>query len=210
MKFWFGKNEAKVEEPTPKETPTESAATSSLPPPTPQEPPAVEPPATLEEPPAPPVVQPAVASRPATASPNDRKALYYQMMNALYDAILVLDGNGHVVDCNERVEAVLGYTRDDLWDVSVTDVIPALKAQIFLQMKEGLRDQRRVLVNAHCRRKDGTSFQGEIGAGLMVLLRDSLVLSIRNIEKRTPPQAQRKPPVMLKTRPESSPKAKQG
>ena len=209
MKFWFGKNEEKVKEPAPKETPIEpmAAPPPPPPPPMPQEPPVEEPLAITEEPPPPPVVQPAVASRPAVASPNDRKALYYQMMNALYDAILVLDGNGHIVDCNERVESVLGYSRDDLWDATVTEVVPALKAQVFLQMKEGLRDQRRVLVNTHCRRKDGTSFHSEIGAGLMVLSRDSLVLSIRNIEKRTQPQPQRKPPVMLKTRPESAPKA---
>lgn len=207
MKFWFGKNEEKIKEPTPAAAPAEPVAAPPPSPPPAEEPPAAEPPAMLAEPPATPVVQPADTSRPAAASPNDRKALYYQMMNALYDAILVLDGNGHIVDCNERVEAVLGYTRDDLWDVSVTDVIPALKAQVFLQMKEGLRDQRRVLVNARCHRKDGTSFQSEIGAGLMVLSRDNLVLSIRNIEKRTPPQPQRKPPVMLKTRPESTPKA---
>ena len=211
MKFWFGKNEETVKEPTPAAAPAEPVAAPPPSPPPPEKPPEVEPPPiVLEEPSAPPVVQPAAASRPAAASPNDRKALYYQMMNALYDAILVLDGNGHIVDSNERVESVLGYTRDDLWDASVTEVVPALKAQVFLQMKEGLSDQRRVLVNARCRRKDGTSFHSEIGAGLMALFGDNLVLSIRNIEKRTPPQPPRKPPVILKTRPESAPTGNQG
>ena len=122
--------------------------------------------------------------------------------------MLVLDDNGHIVDCNGRVESVLGYTRDELWDAPVTDVAPALNVQIFHQMKEGLRNQRRVLVNTRCRCKDGSTFHGEIGVGIMELFGENLVLSIRNIEKRTPPQQPRKPAVILKTRAESPSRAK--
>ena len=200
MKFWFGKKEEGQSEEVPAVSEPTAATDLKVAPSAVQEPIPAEPPSIHDEPPfqAPP---PPPAPRPAPASAaNERKALYYQMMNALYDAVLVLDDNGHIVDCNERVESVLGYSRDDLWDASVTEVAPAINAQVFRQMKDGLRDQRRVLVTARCRRKDGTTFHGEIGAGLMELFGENLVLSIRNIEKRALPQQPKKAPVILKTR----------
>lgn len=132
---------------------------------------------------------PAPAEKPEAAVPArtqpSPKALYYNLMNALYDAVLVVDDNGHLMDCNERVDAMFGYSREDAWDMPITQLVPALNAQIFAQMKNGLHGNRRVLVNARCRRKDGTTFPGEVGAGLMVMRGENLVITIRNIEKRT-------------------------
>ncbi len=136
---------------------------------------------------------PAPAEKPESVAPArtqpSPKALYYNLMNALYDAVLVVDDNGHLMDCNERVEAMFGYTREDVWDMPLTQLVPALNAQIFAQMKNGLHGNRRVLVNARCRRKDGSTFPGEVGAGLMVMRGENLVITIRNIEKRTPAKA---------------------
>lgn len=133
------------------------------------------------------------ARREKQQIPNDRRDLYYHLMNSLYDAVLVLDENGHVVDCNERAESILDYTKDDLWDLAVSTVIPAINPQVFNQMKEGLHGKRRVLINAHCHRKDGSTFPGEVGAGLMTLIGENLVLTVRNIEKRLPARAIFKP-----------------
>lgn len=222
MKFWFGsKAEAKKEDKTPAPEPMAVSAPEPQPviPPKPEEdtispepPPIITPdfssspeaPAAASQPPTEPPVQPPISAA------NERKALYYQMMNALYDAVLVLDSNGHIVDCNGRVESVLGYTRDDLWDARISEVAPAINAQVFLQMKNGLHGQQRVLVNTRCRRKDGSTFHGEIGAGLMVLVGENLVLTIRNIEKRQLPAKPTKAPVILKTRAEASATSNQG
>ena len=57
--------------------------------------------------------------------PN-QKVLYYQLMNGLYDAVLILDQNGHIVDCNTRVTPVLAYNRDEMWDMPVADVIKGI------------------------------------------------------------------------------------
>ena len=145
-----------------------------------------------------PVAQPDAASVsvPAQTAPTvpvrpmkGQKALYYQMMNAIYDAVLILDDNGHVVDCNERVPAILGHTREELWDEPVGTLIPGITSQIFAKMKTGLHGNRRVLISARCHRKDGSTFHGEVGAGLIDLTGENLVLTIRNIEKRAPVKA---------------------
>lgn len=142
-------------------------------------------------PPAP-VVQPAsapVPAAPAARPQMNQKTLYYNLMNAMYDAVLVVDDNGHLMDCNERVADIFGYTREDAWDMPLTQLIPGVNARVFAQMKDGLHGNRRVLINARCLRKDGTTFHGEVGAGLMVLRGENLVLTIRNIEKRSPAKA---------------------
>ncbi len=194
MKFWFGKKETetdavpeKAEAATVFSTsaesvggaqPVASAAPSHA---------ATTPSATSVAPAAP------VASAPTPSVPirpqKGQKALYYQMMNALYDATLILDDNGHVVDCNERTSSIFGHSREELWDVAITTLIPGINAQIFAKMKEGLHGNRRVLINARCHRKDGTTFPGEVGAGLMDLTGENLVLTVRNIEKRAPVRA---------------------
>lgn len=146
-------------------------------------------PAPVEAPVEPPAETPVeVPAAPAPAKPN-RKALYNGLMNALYDAVLVLDDNGHIMDCNQRVEDVFGYSRDDTWDMPLTELVPGINARIFAQMKAGLKGNHRVLINARCHRKDGTSFPGEVGVGIMEMMGESLVFSIRNIEKRGPVKA---------------------
>ena len=189
MKFWFGKKDATESTGAPEKADAAAvtapvggvnaaSSASSAASPAPQAP--VTPPAA---PPPPPV--PAVPIRPQ----KGQKALYYQMMNALYDAVLILDDNGHVVDCNERASSIFGHSREELWDAAVTTLIPGINPQIFAKMKDGLHGNRRVLINARCHRKDGSTFHGEVGAGLMDLTGENLVLTDRNIEKRSPVRA---------------------
>ena len=190
MKFWFGKKEvepqaaspAAVQPEQPRGAEPEAAvaapvATS----PAPAAPPPLQQDMPNERPVSPPLEPATTLIRP---QPN-QKVLYYQLMNGLYDAVLILDQNGHIVDCNTRVTPVLAYNRDEMWDMPVSDVIRGIGPQIFQQMKDALYNNHQVLINAKCTRKDGTSFQGEVGVCLMHLTRgENLVFTIRNVEKR--------------------------
>jgi len=186
MKFWFGKKEDEPESASPAAAPLEppraeppAAAPVTVPPPAV---PPLQPDGPNAERPVSPPLEPATTLiRP---QPN-QKVLYYQLMNGLYDAVLILDQNGHIVDCNTRVTPVLFYNRDEMWDMPVADVIKGIGPQIFQQMKDALYNNHQVLINAKCTRKDGTTFQGEVGVCLMHLTRgENLVFTIRNVEKR--------------------------
>ena len=199
MKFWLGKKATSTEDTAMMNAvplPPASGAQSAAPAPTASTASSAAPkPETAPFVIKPPTPQPLGAGREKTRVPNERRDLYYHLMNSLYDAVLVLDENGHIVDCNERTESVLDYTKDDLWDTPIATVIPAIDPRVFNQMKEGLHGRRRVLVNARCHRKDGSRFPAEVGAGLMTLIGENLVLTIRNIEKRLPARAIFKPTV---------------
>ncbi|MFO7936493.1 MAG: PAS domain S-box protein [Kiritimatiellia bacterium] len=128
-----------------------------------------------------------VSSAPAdyVKPKSDQRVLYYQLMNGLYDAVLVLDDDGHVVDCNERVKKVLGYTREEAWDLPVNHVIKGMNAQMFAHLKKNLEENHNVLITARCVRSDGDSFKGEIGVSTLSLTHAyNVVFTIRNVDQR--------------------------
>ncbi len=115
---------------------------------------------------------------------QSQKALYYQLMNGLYDAILIMGEHGHVIDCNLRVTPTLGYGREEMWDKHISEFVKGITPKIFADMTKALGDNRQVLITARCTRKDGTSFLAEVGVSTMELNGHNLVFAIRNIEKR--------------------------
>ena len=115
---------------------------------------------------------------------QSQKVLYYQLMNGLYDAILIMGEHGHVIDCNQRVTPTLGYEREEIWDKHISEFVKGITPKIFSDMTQALGDNRQVLITARCTRKDGTSFLAEVGVSVMELNGRNLVFSIRNIEKR--------------------------
>ena len=115
----------------------------------------------------------------------DQRALYYQLMNGLYDAVLVLDDQGHVVDCNSRVTEMLGYSREEAWDLPIDKVITGMSSQMFEHLKRNLAENHHILIDACCFRQDGTSFASEVGVSTLFLTRGSnVVFAIRNVERR--------------------------
>ena len=128
MKFWFNKkssDDSAIREAIP--VPASAAASAAVPAPA-AAPADAASGAPVQPETAPFTITPAPlsAGREKQQIPNERRDLYYQLMNALYDATLVLDENGHIVDCNERTESVLDYTKDDIWDMPIAKVIPAI------------------------------------------------------------------------------------
>ena len=192
MKFWFGKGTAS-EGPAQVDVPTAAGVSAPVPnragvapaaqPPAPVEP--VAPAAPAAEVPAGGAPQaPVSAAAPARPQVSQRD-LYRNLMDALYDAVLVLDDEGHVVDCNGRVEAIFGYAKDDMWDRPVRDIIKGFGQQLLAKLAEPLREHRPVIIDGSCVRKDGTVFAAEIAIGSVRLARgENIVVSIRDVEKR--------------------------
>lgn len=186
MKFWFGKEkELETAAPAPA-MPSPAVATSPAPE-------AVPPPAAAAKPAA--VASPEPVSTPVSVQPSPSAAaaqpqvsqrdMYCNLMNALYDAVLVIDSEGHVVDCNSRVESIFGYSEDDMWDRPAKDIIKGFGPQLLAQIAAPLREHRPVIVDGMCIRRDGTTFAAEIAFGSVRLARgENIVLSIRDVDKR--------------------------
>lgn len=116
---------------------------------------------------------------------QDSRALYTQLMNGLYDAVLVLDDRGRVIDTNGRVLSILGYTRDEAWDLPITSIITGMTQPMLDKLKTALKSSPHALISSRCFRKDGTYFTGEVGVCLCALMRgSSFVMTIRNTASR--------------------------
>ncbi len=115
----------------------------------------------------------------------DQRALYQQLMNGLYDAVCILDDRGNVMESNVRVSDVLGYTRDEAWDLPIATIIPGMTRQLMEHLKKNLTESNHVLIDSRCFRKDGTSFAGEIGVCNINFMRgNNMIFTIRNVDRR--------------------------
>ncbi len=138
----------------------------------------------------PPAATEPVASAPAaptTAAPPQPSArtLFNQLLNGLYDAAVITDLKGHIVNANQRLTTALGFDSDDIWDWPINRLIPGISNTILNQINAGLEGERYVLLEARCNRKDDSTFPAEIAISHVAITADNnLLFCIRNIERR--------------------------
>lgn len=106
-------------------------------------------------------------------------------MAGLYDAILVTDPNGHVIELNPRATEYFLYKQDEVWDKPVATLIPGVTAHMVERIRKGLEDSRHIMLDAKCMRRDGTSFAAEVTISVIDLINGGdLVFTVRNTERR--------------------------
>ena len=176
MKLWFSKETTPLPPHTTQAPASEPAAAPAPAPATPEPPSAPKPP-----PPAAPVPPPAKPLQQATT----QRDLYRNLMNALYDAVLLVDDKGHVVDSNTRVEHTFGYSQSEMWDMSLERLIKGFGPHVLVQLAGPLGEGRPVIIDGLGIRKDGSLFNAEITVGKVKLARvENLLFSVRDISKR--------------------------
>ena len=115
----------------------------------------------------------------------NQRELYRNLMNALYDAVLLVDDKGYVVDNNARVENTFGYSLSEMWDMSLQKLIKGFGPHVLLKLSEPLSEGRPVIIDGRGIRKDGSLFSAEITVGKVKLARiENLLFSVRDIGKR--------------------------
>jgi len=120
-----------------------------------------------------------------TAYRQDHKSLYKQLIGSLYDAVLVTDPKGHVIDSNVRVRDFFQFDKNEVWDMEIIKLIPGITRQLIDRVRQGIADGRYVLITARCVRKDGTFFAAEVAICTIDLINEGdLLFSVRNIERR--------------------------
>ena len=62
--------------------------------------------------------------------PKDRKSLFRQFLAGMYDAVVITDPNGHILEINSRAEEHFGYQQEELLDRPIANLIPGLSPEI--------------------------------------------------------------------------------
>ncbi len=114
-----------------------------------------------------------------------QKTVYKQLMNGFYDAILIADSKGHVVESNGRAPEYFGYTGEELWDMPASNLIVGLNDSVYERIRRAIGGDRNVLMNTRCTRKDGSHFPAEVGISVIAMFgKEDFVFTVRNIERR--------------------------
>ena len=103
----------------------------------------------------------------------------------MYDAVVITDPNGHIIEVNPRAVEYFGYELDEVLDRPVSTFIPGLKHDVVLRIRKGLEGDRHVVIDANGLAKDGRKIACEVAVSSIDLMNPGdLIFTIRNVERR--------------------------
>ncbi|HOW98088.1 MAG TPA: PAS domain-containing protein [Kiritimatiellia bacterium] len=105
--------------------------------------------------------------------------------NCVFDAILVSNHRGHLLNCNSRACELLGYPMEKIERVRLSALLSGIKESELAGFCQNLQsDKRYVLVEAYCIRADGSRFPAEIVVSMHQRSPPQLCFSLRDITQR--------------------------
>ena len=117
--------------------------------------------------------------------PKDRKSLFRQFLAGMYDAVVITDPNGHILEINPRTVEFFGRELDDVLDQPVSVFIPGLKPEVVARIRKGIEGDRHVVIDANGVGRDGRKIACEVAVSSIDLMNlGDLVFTIRNVERR--------------------------
>lgn len=116
---------------------------------------------------------------------NSRSQDYVKILQSIYDAVIITDSDGKIVDFNFRSIDFFGYEELELKGSSIVDIISGADQSLINAVKVNLRDHRYTLIEARCLRLDKTTFPAEIAVSNINLDFDGeLCFFVRDITVR--------------------------
>ena len=87
---------------------------------------------------------------------------YDQLLQSLYDAAIISNEAGRIVDVNVRAVEFLQYTRAEIDGLTISEIISGADDTLIQKLASNLQNERFTLIQAYCVRKDGTFFPAEV------------------------------------------------
>ena len=117
--------------------------------------------------------------------PKDRKSLFRQFLAGMYDAVVITDPNGHILEINPRTVEYFGREAEEVLDKPVSIYIPGLKPEVVGRIRRGLEGDRHVVIDANAVDSGGTKIACEVAVSAIDLMNPGdLIFTIRNVERR--------------------------
>lgn len=116
---------------------------------------------------------------------ENSSALFRALIDRSSDGIEVVDPlTGRFHDVNEATCRQLGYSRDELLSMYVSDVTPNVRHIVWADQMADLRRKRSLVVEGLHQRKDGTTFPTEASIRWVELEREYIIVVVRDISER--------------------------
>jgi len=117
--------------------------------------------------------------------PKDRKSLFRQFLAGMYDAVVITDASGHILETNVRAEEHFDRTADEMLDQPIEMLVMGLTPEVVQRIRKGLDEDRHVIIDANGLKKGGERFACEVAISSIELNEpDDIVFTIRNVERR--------------------------
>jgi len=116
---------------------------------------------------------------------GDRSPEYEELLQSIYDAVLITDTKGRIVDYNARALDRFRLTEEELSGAKVIDLISGADEDILSAIRANLEDHPSTVIEAYCVRGDRILFPAEIAVNKIHLDYDGqLCFFIRDISIR--------------------------
>lgn len=117
--------------------------------------------------------------------PSRREApgLYHELLNNIYDAVLITDSDATVIEVNRRAVDALQYAEEELVGMEILDIVPDADIS-FLKTLKKMPSEQYALIETRCRRKDGSFYPCEIAVKSIGGQGNNISFFVRNISKR--------------------------
>ena len=119
------------------------------------------------------------------------KSLFSQLLESIYDGCLITDLDGMIVDANTRVLEFLQQDLQDVKGLRVAHLISGSDEKLIPSIRESLENDRFVLLQAHCTRRDRSLFPAEISVNILEAEEPRLCFFVRDITERMRAEAER-------------------
>ncbi|MBA4388605.1 MAG: hypothetical protein C0404_11530 [Verrucomicrobia bacterium] len=125
---------------------------------------------------------PIQGARPVEGGGED--ARFKELLQSIYDAALICDLSGRIDEANVRAIEFLHYTREELCNMLVSEVIAGADDKLLRMLWDNLENERFTLIQAYCVRKDGSYFPAEISVNKLSIGQVQLCFFIRDTTLR--------------------------
>ncbi len=114
-----------------------------------------------------------------------RSSSYEKLLESIYDAVLLTDPKGRVIDFNARAADFFLLDNNALLGMAVVDLISGADQGVLRAIKHNLQNHKYTLIEARCVRSDDSSFPAEIAANRVDLDENGqLAFFVRDISVR--------------------------
>jgi PAS domain S-box-containing protein len=131
------------------------------------------------------------AEVPLKIMPRPSPAISINVLEHLYDAIMVTDLKGNVQQANHRAEELFGYPLVQILGLPLGQLVDGINDELLGLMHQQLQRGRFTVLEARCTRENGSLFPAEIAVSSLELGGSpGLCFSLRNITQRREMQNQ--------------------
>jgi len=122
--------------------------------------------------------------RQTAAAAAATRSRYEDLLQSVYDAAIITGISGRIIEVNGRAVEFLRHERSTLCTMTFTDLLDGADETVMKSIADTLEAERFALLQAYCRRRDGTSFPAEIAVSRLSGDKVRLCFFIRDITVR--------------------------